>query len=192
MVALVGMRVIGRWIVALTVVLGAPGTVGAENERALSLGVGYATFSAPGIPAMPEQAPPAVSPTAGGALVVAYERALSTDLSLRAEGGGGVFYGGDTGDQGAVSYAGLVDVGVTLRFDVLEWVPYGFAGAGAVATGGGPLDRGLEPVLVVGGGVDKLLGRTRAFGGEVRVASFGGDVTVVTINLRASVRWGFF
>lgn len=175
------MRAVPAILVVLTAVPAA-----AETEQALSIGVGYATYSAPGPVTDHAMAPPAVSPTLGGALVLGYERAFGTDLALRAELGGGVFYGDE------VSYAALADLGATLRFDVLEWVPYGFAGVGGLVAGGGPLDGGLEPVLVVGGGVDRLLGRTRAIGGEVRVASFGGDVTVVTVNVRGSLRWGFF
>src|SRR5262245_37182526 len=62
----------------------------AEGERALSVGLGWATFSAPGV-AMPNMEPPAVSPDIGGALMVSYERAIGTDVALRGELAGGVF-----------------------------------------------------------------------------------------------------
>jgi len=47
-------------------------------------------------------------------------------------------------------------------------------------------------VLVVGGGLDCLTSRTGSYGGELRLASFGGDITVVTLSFRASLRWGYF
>ena len=167
------------------------GVARADHEQALSLGVGYATFSAPGEP-MGRMEPPTVSPTLGGALAGSYERAIGTDVSLRAELAGGLFYGGATGDQGNASYAALADAGVTFRFDVLKVVPYAFAGVGGIATGGGPVPGGLDPVLAIGGGVDWLQSRSRSYGLELRLASFAGDVTVFTVAVRATHRWGFF
>jgi len=86
----------------------------------------------------------------------------------------------------------LGDAGVVFRFDVLKFVPYAFGGLGGIMAGGGPIDRGTDFVLVVGGGVDWLQSRERSLGLEARVASFGGDVTVVTFGVRGTVRWGFF
>lgn len=181
-----------------TVAIGA-GSAGAESEQAISVGVGWATFSALG-EAMDRMEPPSLSPTIGGSLSVSYERHIGTDFALRAELVGGLFYGGGGGDDegdgdGApprVSNALLADAGVALRFDVLQYVPYAFAGLGAVTTGGGPLDRGTDLVLVIGGGLDWLRSRARSYGLEARLASFGGDVTVVTIGLRGTTRWGYF
>ncbi len=65
-------------------------------------------------------------------------------------------------------------------------------GVGGVMSGGGPIDRGTDLVLVVGGGLDRLWSRKRSAGLEMRIASFGGDVTVVTIGLRGTTRWDFF
>jgi hypothetical protein len=76
------------------------------------------------------------------------------------------------------------------RFDVLQVVPYLFAGLGGVVSGGGPLDRGADFVLVVGGGVDWLMSRERSIGLEARLASFGGDITVATFGVRGTLRWG--
>lgn len=168
------------------------GTAHAEGERALSAGLGWATFSTPGTPMMRNQAPPTLSPDVGGALAVSYEHSISTDLGLRVELAGGVFYGGGQAMQGQTSYAALGDAGVVFRFDVLKFVPYAFGGLGGVAAGGGPIDRGADLVLVVGGGVDWLRSRERSYGLEARVASFGGDITVVTFGLRGTVRWGLF
>jgi len=163
----------------------------ADGDRAVSAGLGWATFSTPGKP-MRNQAPPTLSPDVGGALAVSYEQSVSTDVGLRAELAGGVFYGGGQAMQGQTSYAVLGDAGVVFRFDVLKFVPYAFGGLGGVAAGGGPIDRGADFVLVVGGGVDWLRSRERSVGLEARVASFGGDVTVVTFGLRGTMRWGFF
>jgi len=93
--------------------------------------------------------------------------------------------------QGNTSFAALGDAGVVYRFDVLKYVPYAFAGIGGVAAGGGPIDSGADFVLVIGGGLDWLVSRERSYGLETRVASFGGDITVVTFGVRGTVRWGF-
>jgi hypothetical protein len=181
-------------LAVLAIVAAGSGTARADTEQAVSAGIGYATFSVPG-KAMGNMSPPTLSPDLGGALTLAYERALGSDVQLRGELTTGLFHGGaDTTvkGQGDTSYALLVDAGITYRFDVFQCVPYAFAGLGGVLSGGGPIDRGADFVLVVGGGLDKLLGRRRSFGGEVRVASFGGDITVVTLGVRGTVRWGFF
>jgi hypothetical protein len=174
-------------------------TAHAEGERALSASIGWATFSATGKP-VGNQAPPTLSPDLGGALGVSYELSVSTDLGLRGELAGGAFYGGDQPMQGQTagkaggktSFALLGDAGVVFRFDVVKFVPYAFGGLGGVATGGGPIDRGADLVLVIGGGVDWLQRRERSYGLEARIASFGGDVTVVTFGFRGTARWGFF
>lgn len=172
-------------------------TAHAEGDRALSASIGWATFSTTGKP-VGRQAPPTLSPDVGGALGVSYEQSVGTDLGLRAELAGGVFHGGEqvmqgqTAGTGSTSFALLGDAGVVFRFDVLKFVPYAFGGLGGVISGGGPIDRGADFVLVVGGGVDWLQRRERSYGLEARIASFGGDVTVVTVGLRGTARWGFF
>jgi len=163
----------------------------AEGERALSAGLGWATFSAPG-QATDNTEPKAVSPDVGGALGITYEHAIGSDFSLRGELAGGLFYGGQDMDQSAMSYAALADVGMTFRFDVLKYVPYAFGGVGALATTGGPIGRGVELVAALGGGLDVLMSRSTSWGIEGRLASFGGDVTVFTLGLRATTRWGYF
>jgi hypothetical protein len=168
-----------------------PSTALADSEQALSVGLGYATFSTPG-EAVGNMQPPTITPTIGGALSVSYERAIGSDVALRAELVGGVFYGGNAEDQGSTSYALLGDAGITYRFDVFTYVPYAFVGLGAVRSGGGPIPSATDFVLVAGGGLDRLFSRTRSLGVELRLASFGGDINVVTIGLRGTVRWGFF
>jgi hypothetical protein len=177
-------------VLALVITAVTGSTASAEGDRALSVGLGWATFSATGKP-VGQQAPPTLSPDVGGAVTVSYEHAVSTDLSLRGELVGGVFYGGAQAKQGNTSYALLTDAGVAFRFDVLKYVPYAFGGLGAVTAGGGPIDRGTNFVLVVGGGVDWLQSRERSLGLEARVASFGGDITVVTFGVRGTMRWGY-
>jgi hypothetical protein len=167
------------------------GTAWAEGERAASVGAGWATFSIPG-KKMGNMQPPAVTPDIGGALGVTYEHAVSSDISLRGDLSGGLFYGGQTKDQSPTSYAVLFDAGVTFRFDVLKYVPYALIGIGGIASGGGPIDGELDPVLVIGGGLDYLASRDRSYGIEARLASFGSDVTIFTLGLRATCRWGYF
>jgi hypothetical protein len=163
----------------------------AEGERALSLGLGWATFSTPG-EAMGSMEPPAVTPTVGGALTVTYEHAVGSDFSLRGEVVGGLFYGGQSATQSAMSYSALLDGGIVYRFDVLKYVPYAFGGIGGVATTGGPIASGVNFVLTVGGGLDVLSSRSRSYGVEGRLSSFGGNVTIFTIGVRGTARWGYF
>jgi hypothetical protein len=163
----------------------------AENERALSVSLAWATFAVPGV-AEGNMEPPTVTPTVGGALATSYEHAIGSDFSLRGELAGGLFYGGHKMDQSAMSYAGLADAGVTFRFDVLKFVPYAFGGIGAVVTSGGPIGSGGNLVLAVGGGLDILASRSKSWGFEARLASFGGDLTIFTIGVRATTRWGYF
>jgi hypothetical protein len=163
----------------------------AEGERALSVGLGWATFSAPG-PVAENMEPTVIGTKAGGTLGGSYEHAIGSDFSLRAELAGGLFYGGNDNTQSAVSYAALADAGATFRFDVLKYVPYAFAGVGGMYTAGGPLDAGAELVLAIGGGVDVLVDRGKSWGIEARLASFGGDVTIFTVSGRITTRWGYF
>jgi hypothetical protein len=177
--------------IVAAIVAASGGTASADGDRAVSVSLSWATVSAPGR-AMEDQVPPTVSPDIGGALALSYEHTVSTDVSLRAELAGGVFHGGAMEMQGNTSFALLGDAGVTFRFDVLKFVPYAFGGLGAVAAGGGPLEGGVDLVLVAGGGLDWLRSRERSYGVEARVASFVGDLTVVTFGVRGTLRWGFF
>ena len=162
----------------------------AEDERALSVSAGWATFSAPGKP-MRSATPPEVAPDVGGALSVIYERAIGTDLVLRGEAAGAMFSGGNTMKETALSYAAVGDVGIEYRFDILRYVPYAFGGVGGMLTSGGPLGSSGQAVIVVGGGLDVLSNRARSWGIEGRLAAFGGTVTVFTLGLRGTIRWGY-
>lgn len=180
------------WTVAcaLAAVAWAP-AAHAEGDRALSAEVGWATFSTPG-KKVGNMAPPGLSPDVGGSLGVIYEHAVGSDFSLRGELAGAMFYGGAQAKQSNTSYAAVGDVGAVFRFDVLKYVPYAFAGVGGVVSGGGPIERGSEFVLAIGGGLDVLVDRSRSWGIEGRLASFGGDVTIFTFGVRGTVRWGYF
>ena len=136
--------------------------------------------------------PPVVTPDVGGSLAGIYEHAVGSDFSLRGELAGGLFYGGQDMDQSALSYAGLVDVGAVFRFDVLKYVPYAFGGIGGVLTTGGPIGSEKTFVLALGGGLDILVSRKMSWGLEARLVSFGGDVTIFTLGLRGTRRWGYF
>jgi hypothetical protein len=169
----------------------APMAANAEGEQAVSAEAGWATFSTTG-KKVGTMEPPALSPTIGGTLAVEYEREVSTDLSLRGELAGAVFSGGNQKAQTSTSYVGLADVGVLFRFDVLRYVPYAYGGIGGIGATGGPIDRGAAFVVVLGGGLDWLQSRTCSTGFDARLASFGGNITVFTVGLRGTVRWGFF
>ena len=115
--------------------LGAP-AARAESEQAISVGLGWATFSTVG-EAMDNMEPPALSPTIGGSLALSYERMIGTDFALRAELVGGLFYGGteEKKMQSETSNALLADAGAALRFDVLKYVPYAFTRLAGSNTG---------------------------------------------------------
>jgi hypothetical protein len=158
----------------------------ARADRAISVGTGWATYSTLGEPANPRMPPPTLTAELGAHLELSYEHGISSEISLRAELAAAAF-----ADDGG-SYLALADLGAVYRFDVVKYVPYGFAGLGAVASFGEPIDSDLELVVVLGGGLDILSSRTRSWGIEGRLASFAGDTTVFTLGVRGSVRWGFF
>lgn len=181
-----------RSVLALPLLVATAGSARADGEKAASVSVGWATFSVPGGTSMSGTATPGVSPDVGGTVSAMYEHMIGSDLGLRAEGAFGVFYGGQAEDQAATSYAGVADAGIVFRFDVLKYVPYAFGGLGVVKTWGGPIGSDLAPVLAVGGGLDILASRQHSYGFELRIASFGGDVTVFTLGVRGTTRWGYF
>jgi hypothetical protein len=167
----------------------------AEGESAASLSLGYATFSTPGTK-MGTMEPPALSPDFGLTLSGVFERSVSTDFELRAEAAFAYFHGGEEMTESPSSYAGLVDVGFVFRFDVLKDVPYAFGGIGVMKSAGGPIERDLQGLFVIGGGLDILTSREHSWGAELRLGfDFGGDtsnVSLVTLSLRHTYRWGFF
>jgi hypothetical protein len=181
-----------RTALATAAIVVSAGVARADGEQALSASFGWATFTAPG-KKVGTMEPPAVAPDIGGTLSIIYERAVGTDLALRGEIAGGMFYGGTSDPkQSNTSFAALGDVGAVFRFDVLQYVPYAFGGIGGLVSGGGPIDRGTQLVLTIGGGLDVLSSRSRSWGIEGRLASFGGDVTIFTFGIRGTTRWGYF
>jgi hypothetical protein len=162
---------------ALAVAL-VPRAAGAdEGESALSVGLSFATFSIPDHDGQ------------GAALGVEYERGLSDAFWLRASAAGAAHHGGD---EDGTSYAGHGALGLTYVIDVLKYVPYLHAGIGAVALGGGALDREVHPVAEIGIGLDILSRRGLSYGAFARLGSFLDDSAFVTAGLRLSWRWGFF
>jgi hypothetical protein len=170
----------------LAVLLAAPLTARADREKALSVGLGFSSYATPGKPAKEGDPPPTLTPTAGGAVRLMYELTWTTDLSFRGSLAGGAFFGGGP------SFYAEAAAGVTLRFDVLKYVPYAFAELGVVERGGGQINTATDPVLCLGGGVDILTRRDLSWGLEGQLSSFAGDFTVFTVGLRGTTRWDFF
>jgi hypothetical protein len=160
-----------------------PGAAAAgEGESALSGSLGAGTFVLPG-----EEEDETIGPTAGGVGLVSYERGFSEALSWRVELSGGL-YGG-----GGLSWSGAAAGGLVYRFDVLKYVPYALLEVGGSVVGGGELeDSVIDPVVLIGGGLDFLLGRSRSWGLEARLASFAGDTTLISLGARYTIRWGYF
>ena len=167
-------------VLAVAIACAAAGPARADGESALSVAGAWMYTSHPGEDDMD------VAVYAGGTLALEYERAFAESLSWRVELVGGLFF-----DDGT-AWVALGDAGAVYRFDVTKYVPYAFAGVGAVGAGGGPLETGFDPVLVLGGGLDFLRGRDRSWGFEGRLASFAGDVTTFSVGLRYTLRWGYF
>jgi hypothetical protein len=163
--------------------LAAPGVAAAsDGESALSVSLGVGTFVLPG-----EEDDETIGPTGGGVGLVSYERGFSEALSWRLELSGGLYSGG------GLSWSGLAAGGLVYRFDVLKYVPYALVEVGGSAVGGGPVTEPvLDPVVLIGGGLDFLLGRDRSWGIEARVASFAGDTTTISLGARYTFRWGYF
>jgi hypothetical protein len=178
-----GRDVQGRLVLALAAAaaLAALPRPARADESAISGAVGWAGFTLPGEDDMD------VSSFLGGQLAFEYEHAFGEALSVRVEAAGAVFHHED-----GTGWLALGDAGLVYRFDVLKYVPYVFGGVGVVTVGGGPLPSTTDPVLVLGGGVDVLKSREWSWGGEVRLASFAGDVTTISVGVRITRRWGFF
>ena len=166
----------------LAVGLAIPETASAgEGERAVSVAAGYATYATPD-----DEMMTTLSPTAGAAVSVGYERALGDEVSWRAD----LLLAGYLGGGAAGSALGTV--GLVYRIDVLKYVPYVDVGVGVLARGGGPFETGVEPALRIGGGVDLLQSRSRSVGLVVVMTSFASTTTTLAVGLRTTWRWGYF
>jgi hypothetical protein len=176
-----------RGILGSLVVIGllgaAPaGALAGEDDRSLSVNVGFTTFTA-GEDLLPY----------GGLVGAEYERGISESWSWRLAAAGGLLYEDGTEDlDGGLVWRAQAIGGLVYLFDVLKYVPYATIGLGAVARGGGPVETDLHPVLELGGGVDLLKSRTFSWGGFVRVSSYLDDEAAFTIGGRATWRWGLF
>jgi hypothetical protein len=163
-----------------------PGAAAAsEGESAFSASLGVGTFTLPNPDEDAEEE--TIGPTAGGVALISYERGFSEALSWRVEVSGGLYGGGGGGWSGA-AVGGLV-----YRFDVLKYVPYALLELGGTLVGGGEVaEPVLDPAVQIGGGLDVLLGRSRSWGVEGRVAGFAGDTLTVSLGARYTIRWGYF
>lgn len=145
-----------------------------DGESALSVSLGYGTYS------IPDHTPH------GGALGLAYERGFSDALAWRLGAGGGAYRGG-----GQLSYSGHAVAGLTYRFDVLKYVPYAQLGVGGVVISGPEVSQ-VSPLVELGVGLDVLASRSFSYGVQVKFESFVQETSLFTAGLRLSWRWGFF
>jgi hypothetical protein len=152
-----------------------------EGESAVSPSLGWAGY------ATTDKDGKAVSSSIGAAAGATYERGISEALSWRVSLVGAGF----TADKGrSVSAWGAA--GLVYRFDVLKYVPYVEVSVGGVWIDGATLHNGMDPLLELGGGLDVLSSRDRSWGGEIRLGSFAGDTTILTVGVRTTWRWGYF
>jgi hypothetical protein len=152
-----------------------------DGENAVSAGLGWATYATPG-----EEEDQTLTPTAGAALTLSYERGFGDYVSWRVHGAGAL-YGG-----GGLAGTFLVTAGLSYRVDVLRYVPYVVVGVGGLVRAGGPFENGIEPALELAAGVDWLRGRDRSWGLTGALTGFASDTTTLTVGVRSTWRWGYF
>lgn len=160
----------------LALVLGSTPAHAGEDDRWLSVSLGYASFS------VPDHDP------RGGALAIEYERGFSDAMAVRATVGMGAYPVG-TGSPG---YSGHATLGLTYLFDITRYVPYVQLGLGGIALCAEELPTEFSPLLELGVGVDVLHSRSWSYGISARFESFIVDTSFFTAGLRVSYRWGFF
>ena len=150
----------------------------ADGERALSLGLGYATYTQPGY-----------NPH-GAVLGMDFERGFSDALSWRVSGGAGAYY------RNGLSFSGHLTIGLTYLFDVLKYVPYANVGVGGIViggdAGGGESDIDVSPLAEIGVGLDILRSRTASYGVYIRFETLLQETSFLTAGVRSTWRWGFF
>ncbi|MEZ4368113.1 MAG: hypothetical protein R2939_17800 [Kofleriaceae bacterium] len=194
------MRPLPALLACAAIVLAGAGVARAgEGESALSLGLAYGSYL------VPDGEDGSLAPAGGAVLAVEYERAFGEAFSLRGELAGAI-YGG-----GGLAYAGMADVGLVYRLDVLKYVPYLVVAAGVAYGGGGPLGGdldddgdaecepgdadcggGLVPLVQAGAGLDVLRSRDTSWGVELRFAPPLADTTFMSLGVRYTRRWGYF
>ncbi len=145
-----------------------------EDDRSLSLSLGYATYS------VPDYSPP------GLALGVEYERGFSEVMAFRVAAGGAGYYEGDP------SFSGHLVVGLTYLFDVLKYVPYINGGVGGMVIAGPAVDTKVTPFVELGVGLEILHSRSFSYGALVRFESLLQETHFFSAAARVTWHWGFF
>lgn len=146
------------------------------GESALSSSLGYAGYT------LSDQE----HSDAGALLGIEYERGITDALWLRGQAGFGAY------PFGAWSHSGDATLGLTYAIDVLKYIPYVKAGAGALVVGGSDVDARLYPLVEAGAGFDVLHSRSLSYGLEARVETFVEGTAFFTAGVHVSYRWGFF
>ena len=146
-----------------------------DGESALSVSLSYGTYL------IPDYSPD------GAVLGVSFERGFSDTLAWRVSGGGGAYYGGEQ-----LTYSGHATFGFTYLLDVLKYVPYLEAGAGAIIIAGGEAGTDISPLIQIGVGLDILRSRTFSYGVHLQFESLLQETSFFTAGARVSWRWGFF
>jgi hypothetical protein len=160
--------------------LALPGVAAAaDGEQAISLSPVFATFTV-------NQAGVDRTGT-GGALTVDYQRGFGDSFWLRGGVSGGAF-----AVAGQASWGGSASVALVYAVDVLRYVPYISAGAGALAVGGGTLETVVRPYLELGAGLEVEQSITFSWGIDARFGAFASQSTIFTIGPRVSWKWGYF
>jgi hypothetical protein len=163
--------------VLLAIGLQASPALAGEDDRSLSVGLGYGRFSVPDD----------IAPH-GGVLSFDYEHGFADALSFHASAGGGYYPVGD----GAPGYGAQASLGLTYLFDVVRYVPYIRLGLGGIVLRAEELDTDVSPLLELGIGMDVLHSRSWSYGIAARFESFIVDTSFFTAGVRVSYRWGFF
>jgi hypothetical protein len=181
--------VIARRVVALAALLPvcllSPLAAAAEGEKALGVGIDFATWNV-----VQEDHPgtedDSITAT-GGQLALDYEYGWNDTLWLRGSASGGYF----SVPQGSAWSTGAT-VGITYAVDVLRYVPLVHAGVGALLVGGDGVDVEVKPVVELGVGLAVLEGRTFSWGVVARFDGFASEAIFFTIGPRMTWRWGYF
>lgn len=161
-------------MIVVALVIGARPAWASDDESALSVSLGYGTYT------IPDYRPD------GSVLGVEYERGFSDTFSWRVAGGAGGYYGSDL-----LTYSGHVVFGLTYLFDVIKYVPYANLGVGGIVIGG-DVDTRLSALVELGLGLDVLRSRSFSYGVQIKFESFVQQTSFFTAGMRATWRWGFF
>jgi hypothetical protein len=173
-----------RALVVAVVLAWPAAALAGDGDHALSLALGYGTYSIVQLNATKAAERRTMH---GGALVLDYDRGFGDAWGFKIMAAGGL---GDGPTGLAWNASGTV--GLRYALDVLRYVPYVHAGVGAMIVGGGGIDREVKPIVELGAGIDVLESTTWSWGVSVRVETLGTDVVFFTITPRLSYHWGYF